>query len=466
MNRTLPATFFLLLFFMPLLAQAPQAQFPAGTVIPKVTCTTDSEETYAVYLPSGFSPARKWPILYLFDPGARGRVAVDVVREAAEKYGYIVAASNNSRNGPMGGSMKAANAVWQDTQQKFPIDERRRYVTGMSGGARVATSIALGCDGCIAGVIANAAGFPNGTAPPRDMKFAYFAAVGNADFNYSEFVDLRRKLDAVGAPYRIRVFEGQHGWAPTDVWLEALNWMDLHAMIAGSLARDPSRIATTLNETLARAHDFETKNDLLAAFREYQAAVRDFSSLADVSTAKARLVDLEKNKALRTSEKREASEIEGQARIDAGPSAQMQKIPSGDLSGLELSALRANIADLKKQTAASNAKTLVLRRALGGLVVQAYEAGDRSLEQKDYRSALLYFDLAAVGSANPGWAHYQRARTYAMSSNKKDMFAELKLCSKEGFHDADALNGTEFLPYREEHEFQALTEEWKKAPAK
>ncbi len=465
-NRTLLATLCLLSFLAPLFAQAPQPQFPAGTVIPKVSCTADSEETYALYLPSGFSPARKWPIIYLFDPGARGRVAVDVVREAAEKFGYIVVASNNSRNGSMGGSMKAANAVWQDTQQKFPIDERRRYVAGMSGGARLATSIALGCDGCAAGVIANAAGFPIGTAPPQNMKFAYFGAVGNADFNYSEFVDLRRKLDATGAPYRIRVFEGQHGWASTAVWLEALNWMDIHAMIAGSLARDPSRIAGTLNDTLARARDFETKNDLLSAFREYQAAVRDFSGLADVSTARARLLELEKNKALKAAEKREAAEIEEQERIDAGPSAQMQRIPSGDLSGFELADLRANLADLKKQATASNPKTPVLRRALAGLVVQAYEAGDRSLEQKDYRSALLYFDVAAAGSANPGWAHYQRARTFAMSSNKKDMLAELRLCSKGGFHDADALNAAEFQPYREEREFQALAAEWKSETAK
>jgi hypothetical protein len=47
---------------------------------------------------------RKWPIIYLFDPLARGEVAVEAVRAAAEKFGYIVVASNNSRNGPMADS--------------------------------------------------------------------------------------------------------------------------------------------------------------------------------------------------------------------------------------------------------------------------------------------------------------------------------------------------------------------------
>jgi len=459
-SRASAAAIFLITFFVPAMARP---EFHAGAVIPKVTCIADPGESYALYLPSGYSPSRKWPIIYLFDPGARGRVAVEVVREAAEKYGYIVAASNNSRNGAQGGSTEAANAMWRDTQGRFPIDERRRYVAGMSGGARVATSIAIACKSCVAGVIANAAGFPTGTAPTRAMKFAYFAAVGNADFNYAEFVELRRTLDAVGARYHIRVFEGQHGWAPAEVWLEALEWMDLQAMIAGSLAHDESRIAASLRDTLARAQAFEEKKDVLAAYREYDSAVRDFGGLADLSVPKARLRELQKSKQLKSAEKREASEIEEQDRIEAGPSAQMEKIPSGDLSTLELSELRGSFADLKRQVASSSPTLLVPRRALSGLVVQAYESGQSCVERKDYRAALLYFDLAAAGSANSGWAHFQRARVYALSSKEKDMLAELRLSSKEGFHDAEALDAAEFQPYSKDPEFQALAAGWKTA---
>jgi dienelactone hydrolase len=464
-NRILSASLFFAYILPPLFAQAPQTQFPAGTAIPKVTCAADPEETYALYLPSSFSSSRKWPIIYLFDPAARGPVAVQVVQAAAEKFGYILAASNNSRNGPRGGAAKAASAMWRDTQQKFPVDERRRYVAGMSGGSRVATSVALSCDGCVAGVIANAAGFPIGTAPSPNMKFAYFAAVGDADFNYPEFIELRKRLEAAGTRYRIRIFEGQHGWAPADTWLEALSWMDIQAMTSGSLPRDEPRITAALNEMLGDARAFESKNDPLSAFREYQSAVRDFSGLADVSVAKARLTDLEKNKALKSAEKREGAEIDEQSRLDSGPMAQMQKIPSGDLTVTELSDLRSNIADLKKQAANPGPKALIVRRALGGLVVQAYEAGEESLEDNNYRSALHFFDLAAAGSAQPGWAHYQKARAYAMTASKKDMLSELRLSSKEGFHEADALDAAEFQPYRADQEFQSLTEEWKKTPA-
>ena len=442
--------------------QALQPLPPAGTIVPSVTCKSNAKETYALYLPSAYSAAHKWPIVYVFDPGGRGQVAVGVIQAAAEQFGYIVAASNNSRNGPMGGSAEAAVAVWQDTQQRFAVDVHRRYVAGMSGGARVATSIALSCGDCVAGVIANAAGFPPDTAPSRNMKFTYFAAVGDGDFNYAEFAQLRPKLDEAGVRYLIRVFEGQHGWAPSEVWMEALNWMDLQAMAGDTLTREPARIAASLDDALAKARAFEAKNDLLAADREYAAIVRNFGNLVDTSVAKARVVELEKNKTLKVAQKQETSDLEQQVRIEQVPLAAMQKIPTGDLDASGFTDLRGKIADLKRQAAAGkDRRTLATRRALGGLVVQAYELGQRSMEQKNYRDALLYFELAATGSENPAWAHFQRARVYALTSDKKGTLAELRLCLAAGVHDAGAIDSDDFQAYRDQPEFEKLREDWK-----
>ena len=59
-------------------------------------------------------------------------------QEAAEKHGYLVAGSNNSRNGLFEPSLAAMDAMWRDTHSRFRIDARRRYAAGFSGGARVA----------------------------------------------------------------------------------------------------------------------------------------------------------------------------------------------------------------------------------------------------------------------------------------------------------------------------------------
>ena len=71
---------------------------PRGRVIEAVKCAADPSQSYALYLPSTYSPDRAWPVLMGFHPGARGRAIVEKYRAAAEQYGYVVAGSNNSRN--------------------------------------------------------------------------------------------------------------------------------------------------------------------------------------------------------------------------------------------------------------------------------------------------------------------------------------------------------------------------------
>src|SRR5216117_1396820 len=116
-------------------AETPDVEFPVGTVVPHVTCLEDPQQSYALYLPSSFSATRKWPIIYVFDPFARGEDATKIVQAAAERFGYIVAASNNSRNGAAGASREAAQSMWQDTHQRLPLDPNRQYFAGLSGGA-------------------------------------------------------------------------------------------------------------------------------------------------------------------------------------------------------------------------------------------------------------------------------------------------------------------------------------------
>ena len=169
---------------------------PRGQIVERIEVLNDSSQSYALYLPSNYTPDRKWPVLYSFDPGARGRVPVERFKEAAEKYGWIVLGSNNSRNGPWNVSVNAWNAMLTDTHQRFAIDDERMYATGFSGGARAAVRIAAGCK-CLAGVIANGAGFPVDLAPSSQMQFVFFGAVGVDDFNYPELKTLQEPLTSV-----------------------------------------------------------------------------------------------------------------------------------------------------------------------------------------------------------------------------------------------------------------------------
>jgi len=129
MGRKIFPVFFLIFFFtaqIPVIS-TPFQDFQKGEVIEKVVCEDKPEQSYALFLPSAYTPEKTWPILYAFDPGANGKTPLEHFKDAAEKYGYIVVCSNNSKNGPWGVVFKAAEAVWNDTNARFSIDPRRVY---------------------------------------------------------------------------------------------------------------------------------------------------------------------------------------------------------------------------------------------------------------------------------------------------------------------------------------------------
>jgi hypothetical protein len=57
----------------------PSEPLVAGQVIEKVLCARSPGESYALYLPSNYTPRKLWPILYAFDPGARSRIPVTLL---------------------------------------------------------------------------------------------------------------------------------------------------------------------------------------------------------------------------------------------------------------------------------------------------------------------------------------------------------------------------------------------------
>jgi predicted esterase len=249
-------------------AHAQTESMPKGQVVDRIEALNDSSQSYALYLPSNYTPDRKWPILYAFDPGARGRVPVERFKEAAEKYGWIVLGSNNSRNGPLNVVVNAWNAMLTDTHQRFAIDDERSYATGFSGGARAAVGIAVGCK-CLAGVIASGAGFPAEIAPSPQMHFVFFGAAGVDDFNYPELKTLQERLTKAGIIHRVQTFEGRHEWPPVAVATAAVEWMELHGIKAGKRPRDDGFINAMWQQLLNEARTLEESKRYNEAYQLY-----------------------------------------------------------------------------------------------------------------------------------------------------------------------------------------------------
>src|SRR5579863_7773676 len=291
----------------------PESVLP-GSVIPRVVTAANSEQSYALYLPSHYSKDRLWPILYIFDPMARGEHALQQFQHAAEAQGFIVAASNNSRNGAWAPQARAAEAMLDDTQSRFTVDLKRIYFAGFSGGARVSARLAQLCK-CAAGVILSGAGFPDGSPPSADSAFPVFAAVGNADFNYPEVVRLQDTLQKVSFPHWLRVFQGPHQWAPPEVMDEALAWFRVLSMNSNREPRNSSFLADQFSAAKERTARFEASGDPLFALREYRQIVATFPLLGGVAVIQAKADALEKDKTVRDAAKHERNDFEEQDRL-------------------------------------------------------------------------------------------------------------------------------------------------------
>jgi poly(3-hydroxybutyrate) depolymerase len=174
--------------YLPVRAGVSLDDFAKGEITTKVVCAADETQSYALFLPSGYTASRKWPVIYAFDPGARGDAPLQRFKNAAEKFGYIVVGSYNSKNGPGVDLTHIVKMLWADTHARFSIDEKRSYVAGFSGGARVAFLVDYAFKGQVAGVIACGAGFPGSTPPPRSLDLVVFSTIGVYDFNYPELI--------------------------------------------------------------------------------------------------------------------------------------------------------------------------------------------------------------------------------------------------------------------------------------
>ena len=339
-------------------------ELPPGQIINEVTAASDAAQRYSLYLPSAYTADKKWPVVLAFDPGGRGRRAVEQYQAAAEKFGYIIAASNVSRNGSWAVSMGAAQAMGEDVTARFTINRQRVYTAGMSGGARVALGVALGAEGVVAGVIASSAGYPD-SKPRQSVPFPSVGTAGTDDFHWLEM----KQLDhALTTPHRVAIFEGGHVWLSSALALEALEWMDLQAMKSGRLPRDAARLevmfAARQVKAMALAHEGQSCLAL-------ESLAADFDGLHDVTELNARTSELRRSKAVKEAWKKDqAEEQKEQVRIN-----EILRLEQGlNAAGARVDAL-ARLTDewksLAKESAAAkdSAERRIARRISRGLAM-------------------------------------------------------------------------------------------------
>jgi hypothetical protein len=342
-------------------------ELPRGVVIDAVTVPDDPAQSYALYLPSDYTPDRTWNLLLAFHPAARGVAFVETYRAAAERYGYIVAGSNNARNGSWDTITRAVRAMSRDVGRRFAVDAARVYLTGHSGGARVAMEIALGKNE-VAGVIASSAGFPD-ARPRKSVRFPIFATAGVDDFNYLE---LKRLDAALATPHRLVVFDGGHVLPPETVAREAIEWLEIQGMRDGRRSRD-----ATLADALfaARRQRASGEADLAVRLAELRSVARDFEGVCDVTAVKAEVATLEREPAVRDAATLDRTALAAEARLLDDALAAEVRLKDAGTRAAALAQLRKSFEGWARAARAEEASPArsQARRLLGAVAAGAGE---------------------------------------------------------------------------------------------
>ena len=224
------------------------------------------QESYSIYVPSNFNLDQKWPVIVVCDMQGRGKRAVSMFKNSAEKYGYVLIGPNNLNDTTsIAKNILALNRMSQKLGELFPLDSTRIYSAGHSAGARFA-SLVPSFIKQYRGAISFGAAIPNDELLTSRNKFHFVGVVGNEDFSYKDMLRARTNLKQRKLPNQLWVFDGGDQW-PEEKYIEkAISAIDLQAMSQGKLAKDTSLITTNYQNELKQVNSLLENRKYLQAY--------------------------------------------------------------------------------------------------------------------------------------------------------------------------------------------------------
>jgi len=265
-----------------------------------------AQEKFTVYVPAVAPPKSGYGLLVFVSPWPEP-TKLDLWQRPLDRHGLIFVAAANSGNDAsvLDRRLPLAILAYENVRALYPVDPKRIYVGGLSGGARVAEIAALGYPDVFRGALLNAGSEPIGGEkgmylPPADLfrmfqrtKLVY--ATGSHDELNVEDDRVSREsmkewcvfdVEAVGAP---------------KLWHEPLDSISLNraldalerpsAIDAGKLEECNARIQRELAAKLADAEAALARGDRDGAQARIQAIDGRYGGLAapEIMDLQARL---------------------------------------------------------------------------------------------------------------------------------------------------------------------------------
>ena len=408
---------------------------PEDTILTQVKALADTTQSYAIYIPDKKGTL---PIIFFFDAHARGALPVKKYHHLARKYGFIIAGSNNSKNGLQKAERnKILYRFMEDVEKRTPFDPARIHVSGFSGGARIASGIGLN-NRNIAGVIACAAGFPNERYKPNP-DFFFIGIAGNRDFNYLELETLYRQLQALGIKNAFLTFEGKHDWPPEEVMDQAFQLLQLDAMQRNLTAQDKKIIGTFQYVTEKEIESALREKDILTAYRSCKKELDFLKGLISTDNCKKQLQDIKNNKSLNTARYRH------QKMLTLEQNRQKELLRAMEVKDSiwwkkELSGIYRNTKTLKNKE-----ERLINQRLLSYLSLISYLYAKPALANNNLNEAAKFLMIYKNSDPENPEVYFMLAEYYAAAGYTAKVIPNLKKAVKMGFDEPERIKKSKYF---------------------
>lgn len=266
-----------------------------GTVQDSILVSGTTNETFALYLPESYDKSASSSIVFIFDPGGRGAIGIQSFIDASEKYGHILVCSNDSKNGPYERNFDIANKLFNHIFSNFSINENEMYVSGFSGGSRLASAIAS-LTKKFAGVVGCGAGFSySHEQMPSVHGYAYAGLCGDRDMNYREMLENKDYLKLIKFNATLITYDGEHRWPPKEQILRAFDWLHLQKLKKEVSAS--SEILNQYHKDYALLEQFMENQNLLFASEQSERMLEDYKGFIQIDSLSKKHQQLQKSKA-------------------------------------------------------------------------------------------------------------------------------------------------------------------------
>ena len=195
--------------------------------------------SYVIYIPDKLDMKKRHPWILGFSPDGNGQQVASVLRQGCDDNGWILVASNNSKNGM---DFRVIDAVVVDTinsaVRTLPVDPGLMYAGGLSGGAMVSHWLVAKYPQLVKGLVINCGminrdlqkemSYPSG----KDIVFM----TNPQDFRYHEIREDFGYVTKSGCNATWMEFSGGHAWAPAQSYSTAFKWLNQQAKIHAKMA--------------------------------------------------------------------------------------------------------------------------------------------------------------------------------------------------------------------------------------